>query len=49
MGPSTKWEIFVSWLLTPWVWTQCKDLNDDGFYCRRRCWHHGPHKYHETF
>lgn len=47
MEPLTKWGIFVNWLLEPWTWTQCRVIDEDGFYCQRRCWHRGAHKYYD--
>lgn len=45
MEPLTHWQIFVNWLLEPWTWTQCRAIDNDGYYCQRRCWHRGEHRY----
>lgn len=42
MGELTLWEKIVAFLWKPYLWTQCKAI-DDGFYCVRRSWHLGSH------
>jgi len=45
MEPLSLWER-IKWVIwTPYVWTQCKHDDGNGWACLRRKFHFGDHRY----